>query len=143
MKKIRAVSICVSTLLVGVSLACGLLPALAGVEVPDDSATKIAPPVTTSTTPPAPLLPATTGTGPQPIAKTKQSRKTLSIDEISEVAAPPAKKYVLRCWQQGLLILERHVDTLPRDSQKAIPVDGANPEAMRLFDLRNATCLMQ
>lgn len=77
-------------------------------------------------------------------AKAKQARKNPSVDEIDEITAAESKKrkkYVMRCWQNGQLILERHMDDLPPDSNKTVALDGSR--GMRLFDLRNATCLMQ
>jgi hypothetical protein len=134
-----------------VTLACvaslGAVPLFAGVVVAEEDAPKIAPAV-------VPTLPVPRATPPAPIAKTKQARKNASIDDIDELPAPvTTKKYVLRCWQQGQLILERHVDDVPPDSGKTVPLDSgkeanAGKDAavrggMRLFDLRNATCLLQ
>lgn len=87
------------------------------------------------------LIPARPPVSP---AKAKQARKNPSVDEIDEITAADAKKrkkYVMRCWQNGQLILERHMDDLPPDSNKTVALDGGR--GMRLFDLRNATCLMQ
>lgn len=121
-------------------------PVFAGVVVAEEDVPKIAPAV-------MPTLPVQRTAPPAPISKTKQARKSTSIDDIDQVPAPASKKYVLRCWQQGQLILERQVDDLPPDSGKTVPLDGgkdasAGKEAaarggMRLFDLRNATCLLQ
>ena len=88
-----------------------------------------------------------------PLAKAKQARKNPSIDEIDEIAATDnkkGKKYVMRCWQNGQLILERRINDLPPESGKAVALDGGrngvdadSRGGMRLFDLRNATCLLQ
>ena len=81
---------------------------------------------------------------PVSLAKAKQARKNPSVDEIDVITAAESKKrkkYVMRCWQNGQLILERHMDDLPPDSSKTVALDGGR--GMRLFDLRNATCLMQ
>ena len=78
------------------------------------------------------------------LAKAKQAKKNPSVDEIDAITAAESKKrkkYVMRCWQNGQLILERQMDDLPPDSSKTVVLDGSR--AMRLFDLRNATCLMQ
>lgn len=87
------------------------------------------------------LIPARPPVSP---AKTKQARKNPSVDEIDEIAAADAKKrkkYVMRCWQNGQLILERQMDDLPPDSSKTVALDDGR--GMRLFDLRNAACLLQ
>jgi hypothetical protein len=77
-------------------------------------------------------------------AKAKQAKKNPSVDEIDAITAAESKKrkkYVMRCWQNGQLILERHMDDLPPDSNKTVALDGGR--GMRLFDLRNAACLLQ
>jgi len=81
---------------------------------------------------------------PASLAKAKQARKNPSVDEIDVITAAEnkkRKKYVMRCWQNGQLIMERHMDDLPPDSNKTVALDSGR--GMRLFDLRNATCLMQ
>lgn len=81
---------------------------------------------------------------PVSLAKATQAKKNPSVDEIDAITAAESKKrkkYVMRCWQNGQLILERHMDDLPPDSNKTVALDGGR--GMRLFDLRNATCLMQ
>jgi hypothetical protein len=125
-----------------IALAClGMIyggAAISGVVVTEDDGAKqpqeISPVTIT-------LIPARP---PVPLAKAKQARKNPSVDEIDEIAAADAKKrkkYVMRCWQNGQLILERQMDDLPPDSSKAVALD--NGRGMRLFDLRNAACLMQ
>ena len=80
----------------------------------------------------------------QTIAKPRPAAKTASIDEIVSTAPDDKrKKYTLRCWQNGLLIMERPVNAAPPDSAKAVSLDGEAGSAMRLFDLRNAMCLLQ
>lgn len=77
-------------------------------------------------------------------AKAKQAKKNPSVDDIDAITAAESKKrkkYVMRCWQNGQLILERHMDDLPPDSNKIVALDGGR--GMRLFDLRNAACLLQ
>ena len=81
---------------------------------------------------------------PVSLAKAKQARKNPSVDEIDAITAAESKKrkkYVMRCWQNGHLILERQMDELPPDSSKTVALDGSR--GMRLFDLRNAACLLQ
>lgn len=144
MKTLRKAPITLITLACAASFT--IAPVFAGVVVAEEDAPKITPAV-------VPTLPIQRAAPPAPIAKTKQARKNASIDDIDEIPAPAAKKYTLRCWQQGQLILERQVDDLPPDSGKTVPLDGgrdanAGKDAavrggMRLFDLRNATCLLQ
>ena len=81
---------------------------------------------------------------PVSLAKARQARKNPSVDEIDAITAAESKKrkkYIMRCWQNGQLILERHMDDLPPDSSKTVALDGGR--GMRLFDLRNAACLLQ
>jgi hypothetical protein len=113
-------------------------PAMSGVVVAEDDGAKPAQEIIQVAQTLTPARP------PTPLAKAKQARKNPSVDEIDEIAAADAKnrkKYVMRCWQNGQLILERHMDELPPDSSKAVALD--NDRGMRLFDLRNAACLMQ
>jgi hypothetical protein len=124
------------------------MAAMAGVVVGDDEAAKSA----AQNAPLMRVVPSTTQPAP---AKNRTARKNASIDDIDEVAAPAGKKFVLRCWQNGMLIVERQVDDVPPESSKAVPLDGGRDAAkelgnhggnrggMRLFDLRNATCLLQ
>jgi hypothetical protein len=119
-----------------IALACmGVIcisPAISGVVVADDDTAK----------PTEEIVQVTRA--PIPLAKAKQARKNPSVDEIDAITAAESKKrkkYVMRCWQNGQLILERHMDDLPPDSSKAVALD--NGRGMRLFDLRNAACLMQ
>jgi hypothetical protein len=108
----------------------------AGVVVGDADEAKTLPEIQQVT--PAPIRP------PLSPVKAKQAKKNPSVDEIDEIAAADAKKrkkYVMRCWQNGQLILERQMDDLPPDSSKTVALDGGR--GMRLFDLRNAACLLQ
>lgn len=66
------------------------------------------------------------------------------LDTIEQVNPGQRKnKYVLRCWQNGVLIVERPTDAPPKDSTKIVRITGESDSGMRLFDLRNATCLLQ
>jgi hypothetical protein len=87
---------------------------------------------------------------------TPRRRATIALasaqtDEIDQLTAKPATRpaYVLRCWQEGRLILQRAVAKLPDapdartpNAAVVIPGDSADRE-MRLFDLKNALCLVQ
>jgi hypothetical protein len=66
------------------------------------------------------------------------------IDAIERVTPGQTKKqYTLRCWQNGVLIVERRAAGMPDDSAKVVRIEGEQDSAMRLFDLRNATCLLR
>jgi hypothetical protein len=115
-------------------------PAISGIVVTEGDDAKLMPEIvqvaeTSTSTPTRP---------PVSLARAKQARKNPSVDEIDAITAAESKKrkkYVMRCWQNGQLILERHMDDLPPDSSKTVALD--NGRGMRLFDLRNAACLMQ
>ena len=49
---------------------------------------------------------------------------------------------VLRCWQEGRLIVERPVRSVPPESLRAVQL-GDGRAAMQLYDLRNSTCLIE
>ncbi len=51
--------------------------------------------------------------------------------------------FVLRCWQEGRLILQRNVSRLPDAASNALQVDDDQATAMHLFDLKNALCTVQ
>ncbi|MEO5558243.1 MAG: hypothetical protein ABIO49_01025 [Dokdonella sp.] len=76
-----------------------------------------------------------------------QSRGMGEIDSIDALTKQTTKKpHTLRCWQEGLLILEREVDDLPQDAtERSVNLHGASDAdgPMRLYDLRNAVCLIQ
>lgn len=69
------------------------------------------------------------------------------IDSIDALTRQTSRKpHTLRCWQEGLLILEREVDDLPQEStERSVSLRGAGDAdgPMRLYDLRNALCLIQ
>ena len=52
------------------------------------------------------------------------------------------KERILRCWQKGQLIIERRVDQVPAEAAQAVRVAVDGCEALRLYDLDNATCLI-
>lgn len=113
-------------------------PAMSGVVVAEGDDARPMPEITQIAETSTPTRP------PVSLAKAKQARKNLSVDEIDAITAAESKKrkkYVMRCWQNGQLILERHMDDLPPDSSKTVALDGGR--GMRLFDLRNAACLLQ
>lgn len=49
---------------------------------------------------------------------------------------------VLRCWQEGRLIVERPVRSVPPESLRVVQL-GDGRAAMQLYDLRNSTCLIE
>jgi hypothetical protein len=51
--------------------------------------------------------------------------------------------FVLRCWQEGRLILQRNVSRLPDAASNAVQIDDDQATAMHLFDLKNAMCTVQ
>jgi hypothetical protein len=58
-------------------------------------------------------------------------------------AAAPAPRYHLRCWQNGRLLFEQSVATLPADAGRSTRLqakDGAS-EPVIVYETRNATCL--
>ncbi|MDC8015397.1 hypothetical protein [Tahibacter soli] len=64
-------------------------------------------------------------------------------DEIDRAARSHGQtSRVLRCWQEGRLIVERPVRSVPPESLRAVQL-GDGREAMRLYDLRNSTCLIE
>jgi hypothetical protein len=64
-------------------------------------------------------------------------------DEIDRAARTHGQaRRVLRCWQEGRLIVERPVRSVPPESLRAVQL-GDGREAMQLYDLRNSTCLVE
>ncbi len=107
-------------------------PAISGIVVTEGDDAKLMPEIVQIARPPVSL------------AKAKQARKNPSVDEIDAITAAESKKrkkYVMRCWQNGQLILERHTDELPPGSSKTVALDDGH--GARVFDLRNAACLLQ
>jgi hypothetical protein len=69
--------------------------------------------------------------------------------ELSEIDVLTSQRsnagYVLRCWQEGRLIVQRELARLPKQAQstQAVELEDASMSSMQLFDLNNATCLVQ
>jgi hypothetical protein len=53
------------------------------------------------------------------------------------------RRYWLRCWQKGVLITERITKSPPAESAKVSAVTSSDENAVKVFDLKNATCLME
>jgi hypothetical protein len=53
------------------------------------------------------------------------------------------RRYWLRCWQKGVLITERITKTPPPESIKIVAATSAEENAVKVFDLKNATCLVE
>ena len=51
------------------------------------------------------------------------------------------KRLVMRCWQEGRLILQREISEMP--SASVVAVADAKQQELRLFDLNSALCLVQ
>lgn len=66
------------------------------------------------------------------------------FDEIDRAARVGGQsRRVLRCWQEGRLIVERPVRSVPPESLRAVPLGGEGRAVMQLYDLRNSTCLIE
>jgi hypothetical protein len=52
-------------------------------------------------------------------------------------------RYLLRCWQQGQLIAERAVYTLPAESRSIKPLTDHTGSSVVAFDLKNAVCIAE
>jgi hypothetical protein len=73
-----------------------------------------------------------------------QTSPALVVDDLaSGLGKRVEKKRTLRCWQNGLLILERRVALPPEDANRIVRIGNAEELEAQLFDLRNATCLLQ
>jgi hypothetical protein len=108
----------------------------------------VAPEAPLPTTQPEPALPPppkrAAAKAATPITPPAVAKATASVDDIVKTnGADKPKKQTLRCWQNGQLIVERPVSTPPPESAKAVSIDSDVASGMRLFDLRNAMCLVQ
>jgi hypothetical protein len=73
-----------------------------------------------------------------------QSSPAVVVDDLAGSLGKRAeKKRTLRCWQNGLLILERRVVLPPEDASRTVRIGSAEEIEAQLFDLRNAICLLQ
>jgi hypothetical protein len=77
--------------------------------------------------------------------KTAPLRRVQPRDELEQLHAQNArKKYIMRCWQEGRLILQRSLARLPQSAAaQSVELDQGDGVSIQLFDLRNATCLVQ
>ncbi|UXI68499.1 hypothetical protein [Tahibacter amnicola] len=92
--------------------------------------------VETTATAPAP---APTATDMQPAPQDLGE-----LDEIDRISRKQAhKQQKLRCWQEGKLIVEREVDPASAEAYRSVELTDPQKQPMRLYDLRNATCLIQ
>lgn len=132
-------------LLATVAALCSVTPAFAGVAVPDPNASK----ASFAAVKPVPQAAVAAPMAPPP--QSKHARNNATVDDIDLTAAPGRAKKALRCWQHGQLILERSVDDPPANAGtivslsagKAVAAGAASGSDIRLFDLRNAFCLLQ
>jgi hypothetical protein len=69
---------------------------------------------------------------------------TRSLDDIDRVfSRSSGSGFVLRCWQEGRLILQRNVARMPRLEREVVELDAADGVQLQLFDLQNAMCMVQ
>jgi hypothetical protein len=52
-------------------------------------------------------------------------------------------RYLLRCWQRGVLINERIVLSLPPESKSVKPLTDSQGASIVAFDMKNATCMIE
>ncbi|MBL8299479.1 MAG: hypothetical protein JNN30_14160 [Rhodanobacteraceae bacterium] len=85
------------------------------------------------------------GTAPAPMEASVEPPQTLGgMDEIDAISRKQAlKPQKLRCWQEGKLIVEREVDPASAEVYRSVELADPQKQPMRLYDLRNATCLIQ
>jgi hypothetical protein len=72
--------------------------------------------------------------------------RNIELSEIDVLTSQRSNaRYVLRCWQEGRLIVQRELARLPKQAQsaQAVELEDASMSSMQLFDLNNATCLVQ
>ena len=70
---------------------------------------------------------------------TGQHNALSEIENIASERIRPA--LVLRCWQEGRLVIQREIAQMPTAASVSLSTTG-NQE-LRLFDLNNALCLVQ
>lgn len=82
----------------------------------------------------------------------RDANKTRNAVESNGLVSDPAdalvdrsegRRYWLRCWQKGVLITERITRTPPPESKQAVAMTNVDDKAMKLFDLKNATCMIE
>jgi hypothetical protein len=73
-----------------------------------------------------------------------RARSEQAADDIERAfgKSSPAP-FVLRCWQEGRLILQRDIKSLPKLARASVDLEDAQGVSLQLFDLQNATCMMQ
>jgi hypothetical protein len=54
-----------------------------------------------------------------------------------------SERYVLRCWQEGRLILQRDLARMPQLARTGVQLEDSDGVSLQLFDLQNATCMVQ
>ncbi len=82
--------------------------------------------------------------GPPSKPNIRPASAAVTVDEASKGLSKRAdKKRTLRCWQNGLLIVERRIEQPPEDANRIVRIGGADDLDAQLFDLRNSTCLLQ
>jgi hypothetical protein len=80
----------------------------------------------------------------RPVNSSSSTNSIRSADEIDRVfTRSSGSGFVLRCWQEGRLILQRNVARMPRLEREAVQLDAADGVQLQLFDLQNAMCMVQ
>jgi hypothetical protein len=90
------------------------------------------------------MLPLTARAGVDPAAGGSGARGLGEIESIDARAMQGQQRnnHRLRCWQEGFLIIEREIGELPIEAERAVRVDADGGHALRLYDLRNSTCMI-
>ncbi len=82
--------------------------------------------------------------GPPKKPNIRPASAAVTVDEATTGLPKRAeKKRTLRCWQNGLLIVERRIEQPPEDANRIVRIGSADDLEAQLFDLRNSTCLLQ
>ncbi len=82
--------------------------------------------------------------GVTPEAPTHEARGLGEIESLDARSMPsrPMRKRVLRCWQKGYLLFEREVAQLPTEATHSVQIPVESGAPLQLYDLENATCLI-
>jgi hypothetical protein len=80
--------------------------------------------------------------------QTKSSRRSSTEldagDDIERAFGKAStQRYVLRCWQEGRLIVQRDLARMPQLARTGVQLEDRDGVSLQLFDLQNATCMVQ
>lgn len=90
---------------------------------------------------PAPAPESPRAAAPSPDTSTSTSTDLEAA--VRQVIGPKPRKYTLRCWQHGRLIIERLIHSIPAGTGDMVRLGETDAASMALFERRGSICIVE